>query len=172
MLLRAPPRVSLFLLFSGGGVSGGLGASIGARRRRLLVLRLGEFCALVRSARLVCLLPFAVERALLPHPGGSFGATGSGSASSMWSRMVAPDHSFLCYRWGDNGRWVFIVLGTPSRVLGINSCGDSSVWSCSPLVAGGFLPGFIVRRSVGLVRSYGWRRRCCVSLVWTCVYFA
>jgi hypothetical protein len=61
MLLRAPPRVSLFLLFSVGGVGGGLGASAGARRRRLLVLRLGEFCAaLARSARLVCLLPFAV----------------------------------------------------------------------------------------------------------------
>jgi hypothetical protein len=61
MLLRAPPRVSLFLLFSVGGVGDGLDASVGAHRRSLLVLGLGEFCvALVGSARLVCLLPFAV----------------------------------------------------------------------------------------------------------------
>jgi hypothetical protein len=45
MLLRAPPRVSLFLLFSVGGVGDGLDASVGAHRRSPLVLGLGELCS-------------------------------------------------------------------------------------------------------------------------------
>jgi hypothetical protein len=93
----------------------------------------------------------AVDVALLPLPGGSFGADGSGSSSSMWSGMAASDCSFLYHRRSGSDRWVFIVLGTPWRARGVSSCGGSNVWSCAPAMAGGVLPGFSVRQFLGMV---------------------
>jgi hypothetical protein len=130
-----------------------------------LVLWLGESCAkLVGCRRLACFFPVAVDVALLPLPGGSFGADGSGSSSSMWSGMAAPDRSFFYHRRSGSGRWVFIVLGTPWRARGVSSCGGSNVWSCAPVMAGGVLPGFSVHRFLGLVQSCCRRRRSMVVM--------
>jgi hypothetical protein len=98
MSLRASSRVRV-LLFSCGGVGGDLDVSTGVRRWSLLVLWLGESGAvLARCGRLVCFLPFAVDVTLLLLTGDSFGVGGSGSSSSMWSGMVAPDCWFLFHR--------------------------------------------------------------------------
>jgi hypothetical protein len=155
--LRTSSRVRVFLFSSGGG---DLGVSTGVRRWSLLVLWLGESCAiLAECGRLVCFLPFALDAALLPLPGDSFGADGSGSSSSMWSGMAAPDCWFLFHRQSGSGRWVFIVLGTPRRALDVGSCGGSNVWSRAPVMLGGGLLGFRVHQFLGLVQSCGRRRR-------------
>jgi hypothetical protein len=136
----------VFWFFSGGGVNGDLDVSTGVRHRSMLVLWLGESCAeLARCGRLVCFFPVAVDVALLLLPGGSFGADGSGSSSSMWSGMAASDRSFLYHCRSGSGRWVFIILGTSWRARGVGSCGGSNVWSYAPVMAGGVLPGFSVR---------------------------
>jgi hypothetical protein len=150
MSLRASSRVRVVLFSSDGGV----GVSTGVRRWSLLVLWLGESCdVLAGCGRLVCFLPFAVDAALLPLPRGSFAGGGSGSSSAMWSGMAAPDCWFLFHRRSGSGRWVFIVLGTPGRALGVGSCDGSNVWSCAPVMVGGGLPDFKVHRFLGLVWS-------------------
>jgi hypothetical protein len=53
----------------------------------------------------------------------------------------------------------------PGRALGVGSCGGSNVWSCAPVMLGGGLPGFRVRRFLGLVRCCGRRRRSPVVMV-------
>jgi hypothetical protein len=97
--LRTSSRVRVVLFSSDGGVDGVLSVSTGVRRWSLLVLWLGESCAVLAGCRrLVCFLPFVVDAALLPLPGGSFVAGGSGSSSVMWSGMAASDCWFLFHR--------------------------------------------------------------------------
>jgi hypothetical protein len=107
--------------------------------------------------KLVCPYPFAVERDRLPHPGGSFVAVGSEVLSS-W-RMAAPDQCFPCLRRSGSGRFSFSDSSASWRARGVDFCGDSNVWSCSSVVAGGSRSGLNVRHLFGLVPRCGGRRR-------------
>jgi hypothetical protein len=100
-------------------------------------------------------LPFSVEfgRDVCTRPRGS---CASGPSSSL---MAAPVCLFPCHRWSGSGRSSFNVLGMSWMAHGVDRCGDSKAWSCSSVLAGGLLPGVIVRYFSGPVRQCGgwWR---------------
>jgi hypothetical protein len=100
-------------------------------------------------------LPFSVAfgRDVCTRPRGS---CASGPSSSL---MAAPVCLFPCHRWSGSGRSSFNVLGMSWMAHGVDRCGDSKAWSCSSVLAGGLLPGVIVRYFSGPVRQCGgwWR---------------
>jgi hypothetical protein len=138
MPLRFSSRFSFLLHFIGGG--GVLGASSGAHRKSRLFLRLGEemllgefYSAFTTFVRFVWHFSCAVGRDHLPRPGGSFCAVVAESLSLL--RKAAPNRCFPCLRRSNSDN--------DSSALwwarGVDSCGDSKVWSCSLVVVGGLL---------------------------------
>jgi hypothetical protein len=115
--------------------------------------------------------PSAVGRALLPHPGGSFVGGATGSLSSLWSRIAAPDHHFHCHRRSSSGRCSFIISSSAWRAHDDKSYGDSNVWSWSLAMAGGCSFGFITHRFFGPDWSCGEQRRSPVLFSIPAVFF-
>jgi hypothetical protein len=138
MPLRFSSRFSFLLRFVGGG--GVLSTSSGARRKSRLFLCLGEGVLLgefrstfARCVRFVWPFPCAVGRDHLPGPGGSFGVMVAESRSLL--RKATPNRCFPYLRQSNNGN----NSSASWWVCGVDSCGDSKAWSCSLVVAGGFL---------------------------------
>jgi hypothetical protein len=143
----------------------------------LLFLRLGEGAvfgdgdssALAERARYGWSFSFAFKRDCLPRPGGSMVVsmvivvTASGSPSSMRSRLVEPDFSFLCQRRSGSGRRSFSVLGASWRLHGIGSCGVSNAWCC--IVALRIWQVDLSLTSLFVVVESGGVHRCCVKIL-------
>jgi hypothetical protein len=95
----------------------------------------GELCftfaGIVRFA-----LPFSIafRRDVCTRPRGS---CASGPSSSL---MTAPVCLFPCHHRSGSGRSSFNVLGMSWMAHGVNCCSDSKAWSCSSVLAIGFLP--------------------------------
>jgi hypothetical protein len=102
-------------------------------------------------------LPFCGRKGSVTPPWGSFIAVASEVLSS-W-RMAAPDQCFPCLRRSGSSRFSFSDSSASWRARGVDICGDSNVWSCSSVVAGGSRSGLNVRRLFGLVPRCGGRRR-------------
>jgi hypothetical protein len=92
-------------------------------------------------------LPFAVVfvRVLLPCPGDPCAAVVLVEAVAAAPRLLSSmlrtttlDCGFPYHRRSGSGRWSFNVLSAPWSVHGAVFCGESNVWSCYPVFAGGF----------------------------------
>jgi hypothetical protein len=92
----------------------------------------------------------ACGRDLLPRAGGCWAAIvsslteavgdGPGRPSLMWS-STAPPVSFPCQRRSGNCQCSFNAQASSWWVHGGDFCGHSKIWSCTSVVAGGFLTG-------------------------------
>jgi hypothetical protein len=125
-------------------------------------------------------LPFAVVfvRVLLPCPGDPCAAVvlveavaAAPRLLSSMLRMTALDCGSPCHRRSGSGRWLFNVLSASWSVHGAVFCSESNVWSCYPVLAGGFRTGFFVRCFFGVAIGGGGLRCSVRSLGVFALYF-
>jgi hypothetical protein len=90
---------------------------------------------------------------------------------SSMLRMTALDCGSPCHRRSGSGRWLFNVLSASWSVHGAVFCSESNVWSCYPVLAGGFRTGFFVRCFFGVAIGGGGLRCSVRSLGVFALYF-